>query len=158
MNTQKSVAREVLISSHSPTHWQKRQQERSNWLGVKKEKRKSKKEVPFGEYPVDEELYPVLVLLNQLGITTEYSCAGVSILDDPEDHSLYAYVTFWDSSIAQHFIQYVITRMKHRAMITFEPERQRYDLSSFYIMHNRSFCLLLFHVVKSYQQEFHTNQ
>ena len=46
------------------------------------------------QYPVDEELYPILISLQQAGLETEFSCAGVSPLDEPVDHSLYAYLTF----------------------------------------------------------------
>ncbi|WP_202914510.1 hypothetical protein [Paenibacillus antri] len=40
----------------------------------------------------EEELLPSLQYIRSINVITEFSCAGVSLKDDPEDHSLYAYV------------------------------------------------------------------
>ncbi|WP_025026974.1 hypothetical protein [Caldalkalibacillus mannanilyticus] len=129
-------------------------EERNSWLEVPKVSKKAKVVVKMGDTLVDQELYPALLILNQMGIQTEYSCAGVSVLDEPEDHSLYAYVTIFDSPQAQSFISYIQEKMSHRVLISFEQERNRYDLSSFFIQHNRSFCHALYLIASQFQKQY----
>ncbi|CAM3593610.1 hypothetical protein [Marinicrinis lubricantis] len=135
--------REAVLSMHSKERWDRRKRELDEWIAVKKERKMPKKTRLFEGVPVDEQLYLALVCLQQAGIRTEYSCAGVSPLDEPEEHSLYAYVTFYAEGPAKRFTEIVLEYMKHRAVVTYEPEKNRYDVSSFFIGHNRSFCLLL---------------
>ncbi len=135
---------EQILSSHSKARWIRRRREIAEWEQREKLVKKPKKTVPFLYDEVDEELFPALLLLNDRGIVTQYSCAGVSMLDDPVDHSLYAYVTVVDTPESRAFIDYLQQNMRHRLLVTYEPERKRYDLSSFYIRHNRSFCFLLY--------------
>ncbi|WP_047154029.1 hypothetical protein [Aneurinibacillus tyrosinisolvens] len=136
--------KEIILTSHTQEQWRKRRQELTEWNERPKQPRRAKALLRFASDYVDEEMHPALALLNQLGIKTEYSCAGVSVLDDPESHSLYAYVTFPKTNDAEPFMQFLIKKMRHRLLAIYEPERNRYDLSSFYIGHNRSFCLLLY--------------
>ncbi|MCD1257696.1 hypothetical protein B5M42_002430 [Paenibacillus athensensis] len=134
---------EIILSRHSEAQWNRREQELVRWTSNVKLRRRPKQTMLLDQVHVDAELHKALWLLNQKQVKTEYSCAGVSVLDEPEDHSLYAYLTICASKEADHFVQLAMMRMKHRLMVTYEPERNRYDLSSFYIGHNRSFCLLL---------------
>jgi len=138
-----TVVTEVVISEHSQERWRRRDEELSRWVAAPKPRKHAKQTVLFGGAEIDAELLKALMLLKQMGIKTEYSCAGVSLLDEPEEHSLYAYITFPKTEKATAFINYAMTRMKHRLLVTFEPKRNRYDLSSFYIGHNRSFCFLI---------------
>ncbi|WKL02273.1 hypothetical protein Q0F98_39560 [Paenibacillus amylolyticus] len=70
---------------------------------------------------------------------------GVSPLDEPVDHSLYAYVTLIQSEVSDQFVHYALRRMRNRLLVTLEAEKGRYDLSSFFIGHNRSFCWWMEH-------------
>lgn len=134
---------EMLLSAHTPEQWRRRRQELNEWINRPKVRKQPKRTRLFGNAPVDEQLYPILMSLQQAGLETEFSCAGVSPLDEPVDHSLYAYLTFFAKGPAERFADILIENMKHRALITYEPARHRYDVSSFFIGHNRSFCLLL---------------
>jgi hypothetical protein len=134
---------ETTLSAHDDKRWRDRQYELARWIERPKLTMREKKCCRLGDVEIDAELYPVLSLLKQIGIETEFSCAGVSPLDEPEDHSLYAYITFPYSALTERFVNMAMRRMKHRLLVTYEPGRQRYDLSSFYIGHNRSFCLLM---------------
>lgn len=134
---------EQVISRHSEHRWRSRESELARWAAIPKPKKRTKQVVWLGHAEIDAELLPALSLLKRMGIQTEFSCAGVSLLDEPEEHSLYAYITFPASARTEHFIRLAMERMKHRLLVTFEPGRNRYDLSSFYIVHNRSFCLLM---------------
>jgi hypothetical protein len=136
---------EVTLTPFNQELWWRREKERRRWLELPKNRKGPKRVKRLGYVDVDFELYPSLYLLNEFGIDTEYSCAGVSVLDEPEDHSLYAYVTLPKTELSSGFIQYLIQRMGRRIMVTEEPERQRYDISSFFIQHNRSFCLFLYY-------------
>ncbi|WP_020614833.1 hypothetical protein [Paenibacillus daejeonensis] len=134
---------EHIISLHSKERWQRREAELIAWANRPKPKKRAKQTVIFGNSHIDAELLTTLALCKRMGIPTEYSCAGVSILDEPEDHSLYAYITFIASEKTEAFVQFAMNTMRHRLLVTFEPARSRYDVSSFYIQHNRSFCLLM---------------
>ncbi|MCT1397601.1 hypothetical protein AK95_17155 [Paenibacillus sp. LC231] len=136
---------ELLLSTHTPEQWRRRRQELNEWISRPKVRQQPKRTRLFGNAPVDEQLYPILILLQQAGLVTEFSCAGVSPLDEPVDHSLYAYLTFFSNGPAERFADILLGNMRHRALITYEPARNRYDVSSFFIGHNRSFCLLLQH-------------
>lgn len=136
---------EMILSQHSAELWWRRENERMFWVELPKISRHPKRLKRLGNDDVDLELYPSLLLLNQFGITTEYSCSGVSELDEPEDHSLYAYVTLPKTDLSTEFIQYLMKRMGRRILVSEEPERQRYDISSFFIQHNRSFCLFFYY-------------
>jgi hypothetical protein len=149
---------EIILSSHKREHWTRRLDEREWWIEIPKQKVRPKVVKWFEDDHVDIELYSCLVTLNQKGIHTEYSCAGVSLLDDPVDHSLYAYVTLPEGEITTAFVDYAIKSMRHRVLVTFDPKRKRYDLSSFFIKHNRSFCMLLNHYAKTFNDNSkHTN-
>jgi len=143
---------EIILTPYSRDLWWRRENERRVWMESPKVRRREKKVKKFGNVEVDIELYPALTILNEYGITTEYSCSGVSVLDEPEDHSLYAYVTLPKTTASDHFIKYLIQRMGRRMIVTEEPKRQRYDISSFFIKHNRSFCLLLYYYSLEYIQ------
>lgn len=141
---------EKVLSLHSERSWQRREMELTNWLESAKPRRRAKQTVLLGDMEVDTEMFLTLVSLKKLHIHTEFSCAGVSPLDEPEDHSLYAYITLLASEKSDNFVQFAMRRMRHRLLVTFEPSRHRYDLSSFFIGHNRSFCLLLQHCAEAY--------
>lgn len=134
---------EVLLSTHSEVHWKRRKIELETWTSTPKIRKHEKRTVLFNNVPVDAEIHPALSKLKSIGIQTEYSCAGVSPLDEPLDHSLYAYITFLDGGISETFAEIIVKVMKHRALLTYEPARGRYDVSSFFIGHNRSFCILI---------------
>jgi hypothetical protein len=134
---------EFIISLHGEEHWRRREEELSRWIVAPKSRMRAKQTVWFGGAEIDAELLPALTVFKRLGIETEFSCAGVSLLDEPEEHSLYAYITFPASMRTEAFVKLAMKRMKHRLLVTFETNRNRYDLSSFYIGHNRSFCLLM---------------
>ncbi|PZD95116.1 hypothetical protein DNH61_14595 [Paenibacillus sambharensis] len=134
---------ENIISSHSRERWIRRKQELAVWVERDKLVKKPKQTVGWDDTAVDAELLPALQALRRAGIQTEFSCAGVSLLDEPFDHSLYAYVTCERTRRADQFVQHAIKQMRHRLLVTLEPANNRYDLSSFFIMHNRSFCLQL---------------
>lgn len=134
---------ELIVSLHGERRWRRRDEELSRWVVATKPRARAKQTVCFSGIDIDAELLPALTLFKRLGIETEFSCAGVSLLDEPEDHSLYAYITFPASPRTDAFVKLAMKRMKHRLLVTYEPGRHRYDLSSFYIGHNRSFCLLM---------------
>lgn len=136
---------EVLLSKHSDQHWRRRKVELENWTNRTKVRKEGKRTTIFDGVDVDTEIYPALSKLKQIGIQTEYSCAGVSPLDEPLDHSLYAYITFMDGAYAEKFAGIIVNVMKNRALLTYEPGRKRYDVSSFFIGHNRTFCFLIDH-------------
>ncbi|GFZ91223.1 hypothetical protein GCM10008018_41900 [Paenibacillus marchantiophytorum] len=140
---QEDEQREFVITRHSKGQWDRREQELLQWSDRHKPRKHPKKTLLLEQVDVDAELHRTLILLRDKHVQTEFSCAGVSLLDEPEDHSLYAYMTLIASKEAESFIHTAIKKMKHRLLVTFEPERNRYDLSSFYIGHNRSFCRLL---------------
>ncbi|MDU5947245.1 MAG: hypothetical protein E6Z15_09235, partial [Paenibacillus macerans] len=85
--------KEKVISVHSAERWQRRDLELTNWLRSVKQRKRAKQTVWLGNIEVDAEMFPALVCLKRIQIQTEFSCAGVSPLDEPEDHSLYAYIT-----------------------------------------------------------------
>ncbi|MCM3130472.1 hypothetical protein ACFQ3J_23460 [Paenibacillus provencensis] len=119
-----------------------------------KHRKRDKQTVWLGDAEFDAELLPALTYFERAGIQTEFSCAGVSLLDEPENHSLYAYITFITSKKTESFIEYSMERMRHRLLVTYEPSRKRYDLSSFFIGHNRRFCTLM----NQYAQGFYLSQ
>lgn len=141
INTGDEVER--VISVHSKEQWRRRKLELAYWVQRAKPRRRAKQTVILGNVQIDAELLAVLTLFKRMHIQTEFSCAGVSLLDEPEDHSLYAYITFIASEKTNRFIHLAMQKMRHRLLVTFEPSRNQYDLSSFYIGHNRSFCLLI---------------
>ncbi|OWA34775.1 hypothetical protein B9G55_16070 [Saccharibacillus sp. O16] len=134
---------EVVLSEQDRPLWIKRREELAVWAEREKKTLVPKRTRMFEGEEVDAELYECLRLLNAAGVRTEFSCAGVSMLDEPEDHSLYAYVTLHEGTQTRPFVDYALRRMGRRILVVWEPQRRRYDLSSFYIRHNRSFCLLL---------------
>lgn len=134
---------EFVISLHGEQRWKRREEELSRWIVTPKQRKRAKQTVWFGGAEIDAELLPAMTLFKCLGIKTEFSCAGVSLLDEPEEHSLYAYITFPASARTDTFVKLAMKRMKHRLLVAYEPDRNRFDLSSFYIGHNRSFCLLI---------------
>ncbi|WP_028562914.1 hypothetical protein [Paenibacillus pinihumi] len=136
-------AGEIILSSHESQHWARRRAELTEWISRKKETRQPKGTKLLAGVPVDVELHSALKLINEAGAATEFSCAGVSMLDEPLDHSLYAYVTLTATERSEAFVRQAMNRMRHRLLVAYEPERRRYDLSSFLIGHNRSFCLLI---------------
>lgn len=143
---------EVILSHHKEECWRRRELERIAWIQAPKIRKKSKAVRWLNQDYVDEELHPTLLLLNEIGIATEYSCAGVSALDEPEDHSLYAYVTLPETPSSTLFVQNLMEKMGHRVLVSYEPDRRRYDLSSFFIQHNRSFCMLLYYFTLKWHQ------
>jgi len=143
---------EQVVSVHSKVHWQRRELELNHWIRRAKRRRRAKQTVLLGNIEIDAELLAALALMKRMHMQSEFSCAGVSVLDEPEDHSLYAYVTLMASDRTDRFVQFAMRQMRHRLLVTFEPSRNRYDLSSFYIGHNRSFCLLLQHCVEAFMQ------
>lgn len=144
---------DLLLSTHTVEQWRRRKRELNEWIDRPKVRRLPKRTRLFGKTPVDEQLHPILLRLQHAGLETEFSCAGVSPLDEPVDHSLYAYLTYFSSGPAEQFTNLLIRNMKHRALITYEPSRNRYDVSSFFIGHNRSFCILLQHCAEQFIQE-----
>lgn len=114
-----------------------------HWIAREKISISEKRIAVFDNTVVDAELLQALMLLKQNGIVTEFSCAGVSPLDEVEDHSLYAYITLIKNENSHAFIQAAMKRMKHRILVSYEPGRNRYDISSFFLGHNRTFCRLI---------------
>ncbi|WP_413033270.1 hypothetical protein [Paenibacillus xylanilyticus] len=137
---ERSEELEILLSQQPPHIWRRRKQELMHWTEREKHTILAKKTVVWNGVEVDAELLEALSLLQQAGVMTEFSCAGVSPLDEPVDHSLYAYVTLVQSETADQFVQYALKRMQNRLLVTLEVEKGRYDMSSFFIGHNRSFC------------------
>ena len=152
MNQAQPLVEEVRLTKHPLESWYKRAEELKVWLNTAKVKVREKALASFKGIEVDEEHLTTLQLLNEMGIQTEYSCAGVSLRDEPVDHSLYAYLTLIDSTEAARFVQFIREKMRHRIVITYEPKKLRFDLSSFYIKHNRSFCFLLQAYTLEYQE------
>lgn len=143
---------ETVVSTHSECRWQRRKRELLHWCRRPKPSKRAKQTVVLGNVRIDAELLGALTLLKRLRIETEFSCAGVSLLDEPEDHSLYAYMTLPASERTERFVRFAMGRMKHRLLVTFEPSRNRYDLSSFFIGHNRSFCLLMERCARAFME------
>jgi hypothetical protein len=148
---------EVQLSKHSDAQWKSRERELSEWMDRPKLRKQVKRTLWLTHTHVDAELHPALTMLQKKGIRTEFSCAGVSPLDEPIDHSLYAYITLSESSEAQAWVDFVMKVMKHRLLVTYEPGRSRYDLSSFFISHNRSFCLLMQRCAAQFQYQPNPN-
>lgn len=144
---------ELVYTQPSVELWRRRKRELEAWVERTKTSRQPKQTMPFGQVVVDAQLHGALTLFQRLEIPTEFSCAGVSILDEPEDHSLYAYITFLASEKTDRFIKLAMNQMRHRLLVTYEPERKRYDLSSFFISHNRTFCLLMEHCAARFELE-----
>ncbi|MBP1996369.1 hypothetical protein [Paenibacillus eucommiae] len=139
---------EILLSHQTRELWVRRELEVEAWVKRSMPPAiRPKQTLLLDDIAVDAELYTALLLLKQLQIRTEFSCAGVSILDEPIDHSLYAYITILTTENTaeqtERFVHHAMHRMKQRLLVTYEPERNRYDLSSFFINHNRSFCTLI---------------
>ncbi|MDG0810563.1 hypothetical protein [Cohnella rhizosphaerae] len=134
---------ERVLSRHTDRQWRRRRMELAEWTERPKVRRRPKQAAWLGQAEIDAELLGALTHLKRAGIATEFSCAGVSVFDEPEDHSLYAYITLIASPAADRFVQAAMAYMGHRLLVTFEPGRRRYDCSSFLIGHNRSFCLLM---------------
>lgn len=143
MEDQQKAIEEITLSSHLPAYWSRRKREVQAWILVEKMPKKEKEVVWLKDDFVDAELYTTLHMLNERGIMTEYSCSGVSVLDDPLQHSLYAYITLPKTKRSTDYVEYLLRRMRHRLLVTYEPMRNRYDISSFFIQHNRSFCFIL---------------
>ncbi|WP_246096267.1 hypothetical protein [Paenibacillus sinopodophylli] len=143
---------EQVVSLQKEALWGRRSLELEKWAEREKVKKRDKLTMVLESFAVDAQLYPALALMRRLQIPTQFSCAGVSLKDDPLDHSLYAYVTILESEQTEQFVRFASQYMKHRVLITYEPERSRYDLSSFFIGHNRSFCLLLHRCTKAYEE------
>lgn len=146
---------EIISESQTPAHWRRRRAELERWADRDKISRGAKRVALLQGVEVDAELLEALRLLNEAGVGTEFSCAGVSPLDEPEDHSLYAYVTLIDSEAARSFVEYASARMRRRLLVSYEPERRRYDLSSFMLGQNRSFCLLLEACAREFARSAH---
>ncbi|WP_327205146.1 hypothetical protein [Paenibacillus sp. Soil522] len=144
--------KELVLSSQTKALWERRERELYAWAKRDKRKKKDKHTVMLESFMVDAELYPVLSQLRRMQMTTEFSCAGVSLQDDPLDHSLYAYITLHTSEQTEAFVRFAAGYMKHRLLVSYEPARKRYDLSSFFIGHNRSFCLLMQRCTELYEQ------
>ncbi len=145
--------KEFILSHHSKRQWHRRGEELLQWIARDKKRKQAKMTTLLGDIHVDAELFPALTLLQQKQIATEFSCAGVSPLDEPEDHSLYAYLTILASERAEQFVQLTMKRMRHRYW--FLMNRQGIDmiLSSFYIGHNRSFCQLIQKCAEIFESE-----
>ncbi|WP_419888999.1 hypothetical protein [Paenibacillus xylanexedens] len=136
---------EVLLSEQPAHLWRRRKLELMHWTERDKHTVSAKKTEIWNGVEVDAELVKALSILQSAGVRTEFSCAGVSPLDEPVDHSLYAYVTLVQSEVADQFVHYALRRMRNRLLVTLEAEKGRYDLSSFFIGHNRSFCWWMEH-------------
>ncbi|WP_244163207.1 hypothetical protein [Paenibacillus pectinilyticus] len=97
--------REVTLSQHFKAQWHRRGEELLHWIAREKISIGNKRIAVFDNTVVDEQLLQALILLKQKGIVTEFSCAGVSLLDEVEDHSLYAYITLIGNENSHAFIQ-----------------------------------------------------
>lgn len=122
---------EVLLSEQPAHLWRRRKLELMQWTERDKHTVSAKRTVIWNGVEVDAELAKALSILQSAGVRTEFSCAGVSPLDEPVDHSLYAYVTLIQSEVADQFVHYALRRMRNRLLVTLEAEKGRYDLSSF---------------------------
>ncbi|WP_413379014.1 hypothetical protein [Paenibacillus taichungensis] len=131
---------EVLLSQQPAHLWRRRKLELMQWTEREKQTVAAKRTEIWNDVEVDAELVDALTLLHRAGVRTEFSCAGVSPLDEPVDHSLYAYVTLVQNEAADRFVTYALSQMRNRLLATLETGTGRYDLSSFFIGHNRSFC------------------
>ncbi|MGC5772355.1 hypothetical protein [Paenibacillus pabuli] len=131
---------EVLLSQQPARLWRRRKLELMHWTEREKQTVAAKRTKIWNGVEVDAELVDALTLLHRAGVRTEFSCAGVSPLDEPIDHSLYAYVTLIQNEAADQFVTYALSQMRNRLLATLETGTGRYDLSSFFIGHNRSFC------------------
>ncbi|WP_197029888.1 hypothetical protein [Paenibacillus sp. 1-18] len=89
-------------------------------------------------------------------MVAEFSCAGVSIRDEPEDHSRYAYITMKADERCGAFVQWAMRNMWHRLLVVYEPERNRCDLSSFFLGNNCSFCQLMEYCASTFEFETKT--
>nr|WP_249435654.1 hypothetical protein [Paenibacillus sp. Marseille-Q4541] len=141
---------EQLWSNQSRDRWRRRKLELAAWIERPKPETWKKELLLFEGVEVDAKIYPALMELKKLQFKTEFSCAGVSILDEPEDHSLYAYVTLFEGPNTEKFVRYAMERMGYRLLVTYEANKNRYDLSSFYIGQNRSFCYWLEQCAKEF--------
>ncbi|NHN30849.1 hypothetical protein [Paenibacillus agricola] len=144
---------EIVLTEQTAEQWRRRRRELDTWVNRDKLGRLPKQTMMLDQVAVDAQLHKALTIFKEQQIQTEFSCAGVSILDEPEDHSLYAYITFLASEQTERFIALAKQQMKHRLLVVFEPGRKRYDLSSFLIGHNRSFCLQIEHCAELYKLE-----
>lgn len=142
---------EIVLTQQTVDQWRRRRRELDAWVSRDKLGRHPKQTILLDHVAVDAQLHRALTLLKEMQIPTEFSCAGVSILDEPEDHSLYAYITFLTSEKMDRFISLAKQQMRHRLLVTYEPARKRYDLSSFLIGHNRSFCMLIQRCAEMYK-------
>ncbi|UPK47038.1 hypothetical protein [Paenibacillus pabuli] len=131
---------EVLLSQQPAHLWRRRKLELMQWTEREKRTVTAKRTEIWNNVEVDAELVDTLTLLHRASVRTEFSCAGVSPLDEPVDHSLYAYVTLVQDEVADRFVAYALSQMRNRLLVTLETGTGRYDLSSFFIGHNRSFC------------------
>jgi hypothetical protein len=103
---------EQVISTHSANQWKRRKMELANWVRRPKHRRRAKQTAYLGNIEVDVELLQTLTLLKRMNIQTEFSCAGVSVLDDPENHSFYGYMTLIASDKTEKFMQLAIQHMR----------------------------------------------
>ncbi|PIH60333.1 hypothetical protein [Paenibacillus sp. LK1] len=131
---------EVLLSQQPAHLWRRRKLELMQWTEREKQTVAAKRTEIWNDVEVDAELVAALTFLHRAGVRTEFSCAGVSPLDEPIDHSLYAYVTLVQNEAADRFVNFALSKMRSRLLATLETGTGRYDLSSFFIGHNRSFC------------------
>ncbi|WP_274485291.1 hypothetical protein [Paenibacillus polymyxa] len=54
------------------------------------------------------------------------------------------------------FVQWAMRYMLHRLLVVYELGRNRYDLSSFFLGHNRSFCQLMEYCASTFEFETKT--
>ncbi|WP_339272176.1 hypothetical protein MKY59_15640 [Paenibacillus sp. FSL W8-0426] len=146
-----SAEQEVLFSNQPAHLWKRRRQELLQWTERDKTTVSPKRTTLWNGIEVDFELVSALDLMSQKGMLTEYSCAGVSPLDEPVDHSLYAYVTLVQNGAADQFVEFAMNRMRNRLLVTLDQLTGRYDLSSFFIGHNRSFCWWMQHCAARFE-------
>ena len=115
MNAHEEFEEQEVLLSEQPTHlWRRRKQELLHWTERDKRTVSPKRTVIWNGVEVDAELVRTLSLLQEAGVQTEFSCAGVSPLDEPVEHSLYAYVTLIQSQAAEQFVNDAIVRMRNR--------------------------------------------
>lgn len=122
---------EVLLSQQPAHLWRRRKLELMQWTEREKQTVEAKRTEIWNDVEVDAELVAALTLLHRAGVRTEFSCAGVSPLDEPIDHSLYAYVTLVQNEAADRFVNFALSKMRSRLLATLETGTGRYDLSSF---------------------------
>ncbi|WP_336076795.1 hypothetical protein [Paenibacillus sp. 203] len=97
-----------LLSLQKPALWNRRKLELVQWTERPKLKLAPKKTAFFQGCMIDAKLHGTLCLLNRKHVATEFSCAGVSIWDEPEDHSLYAYITMKADERSGAFVQWAM--------------------------------------------------